>query len=137
MWALFDIDRPGAANAWSDANLPVPVWTTVNRVNGHAHSALGLRTPVLVGGIGAWDSPMRYLCAVESMMRERFQADQGYSRLITKNPAHLLWYTLREPNMFYDLSELAGYLPGLSIGSQDTLSLRLMNCEQPGPRSRI
>ena len=113
VWALFDIDRPGAANAWSDANLPAPAWTTVNRVNGHAHSARGLRAPVLVDGIRARDAPMRYLCAVVSMMRERLQADQGYSGLITKNPAHPLWYTLRGPNMFYDLSELAEYLPGI------------------------
>jgi hypothetical protein len=56
---------------------------------------------------------MRYLCAVESLMRERLQADPGFSGLITKNPIHPAWQTLRGPRMFYDLAELAEWLPGL------------------------
>ena len=51
--------------------------------------------------------------AIESMMRERLQADPGYSGLITKNPAHPLWRTLRGPRLAYDLCELAEYLPGI------------------------
>jgi hypothetical protein len=110
---LFDIDRSSAASAWEDADLPPPAWTSINRINGHAHSAWGLRAPVLTSGLGARDAPMRYLCAVESLMRERLQADQGFSGLITKNPAHPLWMTLRGPCMVYDLAELAEHLPGL------------------------
>jgi len=73
----------------------------------------GITAPVLVDGLGARDAPLRYLCAVESMMRERLQADPGYSGLITKNPAHPLWRTLRGPRLAYDLCELAEYLPGI------------------------
>lgn len=113
VWALFDIDRPDAALAWEQANLPPPAWTSVNKVNGHAHSAWGLSAPVLVDGLGARDAPMRFLCAVESMMREALQADNGYSGLTTKNPAHPLWRTLRGPRMHYELSELAEWLPGI------------------------
>lgn len=113
VWALFDIDRPAAACAWEDADLPPPTWTAINRLNGHAHSAWGLDVPVLVDGLGARDAPMRYLCAVESMMRERLQADFGFSGLITKNPAHPLWLTLRGPRLAYSLGELAEYLPGI------------------------
>jgi hypothetical protein len=113
VWALFDIDRAGAANAWEDADLPPPAWTAINRANGHAHSAWGLTAPVLVDGLNARDAPMRYLCAIESMMRERLQADSGYSGLITKNPAHPLWLTLRGPCMSYDMAYLAEHLPGI------------------------
>lgn len=113
VWALFDIDRPGAASAWEAAGLPPPAWTAMNKANGHAHSAWGLSAPVLVDGLGARDAPMRYLAAVEAMMRERLKADSGYSGLITKNPAHPLWQTLRGPRMVYELRELAEALPGI------------------------
>lgn len=113
VWALFDIDRPLAALAWEDADLPPPTWTAINRQNGHAHSAWGLEVPVLVDGLGARDAPLRYLCAVESLMAERLQADPGFGGLITKNPAHPLWWTLRGPRLSYSLGELAEWLPGL------------------------
>lgn len=113
VWALFDIDRPAAALAWEDADLPPPTWTAINRQNGHAHSAWGLEVPVLVDGLGARDAPLRYLCAVESLMAERLQADPGFGGLITKNPAHPLWWTLRGPRLSYSLGELAEWLPGL------------------------
>lgn len=113
VWALFDIDRPGAAAAWEDADLPPPTWTSINRANGHAHSVWGLTVPVLVDGMGARDAPLRYLCAVESMMAERLKADAGYSGLATKNPVHPLWLTLRGPRLAYSLGELAEYLPGI------------------------
>ena len=113
VWALFDIDRPLAALAWEDADLPPPTWTAINRQNGHAHSAWGLEVPVLVDGLGARDAPLRYLCAVESLMAERLQADPGFGGLITKNPAHPLWWRLRGPRLAYSLGELAEWLPGL------------------------
>lgn len=113
VWSIFDIDRPGGALAWEDANLPPPSWATKNRENAHAHLVWGLKAPVLVDGLGARDAPLRYLCAVESFMREKLQADTGYSGLITKNPAHPLWETLHGPRLAYDLEELAEYLPGL------------------------
>jgi hypothetical protein len=56
---------------------------------------------------------MRYLVAVESMMREKLRADPGFAGLITKNPAPPLWLTLRGPRTVYDLAELAEWLPGL------------------------
>ena len=56
---------------------------------------------------------MRYLVAIESFMREKLEADAGFAGLITKNPAHPLWLTLRGPRTVYDLAELAEWLPGL------------------------
>jgi hypothetical protein len=113
VWSIHDVDRPGAAIAWETAGLPPPSWAATNRMNGHAHLVWGLRAPVLVEGLGARDAPMRYLCAVESMMRARLQADTGYSGLITKNPSHPLWRTLRGPVQAYDLEDLAEYLPDI------------------------
>lgn len=113
VWALFDVDRPDAVASWDDAGLPAPSWVTQNRENGHAHLAYGLSAPVLVDGLEARQAPMRYLCAVESLMRAKLRADEGFGGLITKNPAHPLWRTLRGPTQGYELSELAEYLPGL------------------------
>lgn len=113
VWSIHDIDRPGAAVAWEDADLPPPTWATINRENGHAHLVWGLAAPVLVDGLAARQAPIRYLCAIESMMRARLGADPGFGGLITKNPAHPQWRTLRGPVLGYELRELADYLPGI------------------------
>ena len=124
IWSIHDLDRPFPAPdadtwrgssvlAWEEAGLPPPSWAAVNRENGHAHLVWGLSAPVLVDGLGMRDAPLRWLCAIESMFREKMGADPGFSGLITKNPAHPLWRTLRGPRAFYDLSELAESLPGL------------------------
>ena len=112
-WIVFDIDRPGAQNAWKEAGLLEPTWTAVNPKNGHAHCAWGLRVPVMVSGLGAKDAPMRYLASIESMMIDKLKADRRYSGLITKNPAHLAWTVLRGPRITYDLSDLAAVMPGI------------------------
>lgn len=113
VWSMFDVDRAGAAVAWEDADLPPPTWVTQNKANGHAHLVWGLTAPVLVDGIEARRAPLRYLAAVESMMREKLRADPGFGGLITKNPRHPEWRTLRGPVLGYELSELAECLPGL------------------------
>ena len=113
VWSIYDVDRPGAALAWEAANLLPPSWAAVNRENAHAHLVYGIRAPVLVEGLGARDAPLRYLCAVEALTRERLQADSGYGGLITKNPTHPLWRTLYGPCLAYELAELAEYLPDL------------------------
>lgn len=110
VWALFDVDRERAAIAWEDAGLPPPAWAAVNRENGHAHLVWGLSAPVLVDSPDMRQGPLRYLCAVEAAFRERLKADQGYSGLITKNPAHPLWRTLRGPQFAYELGELAEWV---------------------------
>jgi Replicase family/Primase C terminal 1 (PriCT-1)/Homeodomain-like domain len=112
VWSIHDLDYQGAANAWDDAMLPPPTWQTINKENGHAHVVYGLRAPVLVDGLNAREAPMRYLSAIESMMREKLRGDAGFSGLITKNPAHPLWRTLYGGNL-YDLSDLAEYLPDI------------------------
>lgn len=110
VWSIFDVDRPGAAIAWEDCGLPPPSWAAVNRKNAHAHLVWGLAAPVLVGIEDARRGPLRYLCAVESAFRGQLQADCGFSGLITKNPAHPIWRTLRGPRLAYDLGELAEWV---------------------------
>jgi len=110
IWSIYDVDRPGGAIAWEDAGLPPPSWAAANRANAHAHLVWGLVAPVLVDSPDLRQGPLRYLCAVEAAFRERLQADQGYSGLITKNPSHPLWRTLRGPQMAYELGDLAEWV---------------------------
>ncbi len=110
VWSIHDIDRPGAATAWEDAKLPPPSWASVNLENGHAHLVWGLTVPVLLEAEDARRAPMRYLCAVEAAFRTALDADVGYAGLLTKNPAHPLWRTLRGPTLSYSLGELSEYV---------------------------
>ena len=110
IWSIHDVDRAGAALAWEDANLPPPSWVAVNRENAHAHLVWGLTAPVLMDSPDMRQKPMRYLCAVEAAFREAMRADAGYVGLITKNPQHPLWRTLRGPRMSYELGELAEWV---------------------------
>jgi hypothetical protein len=110
VWSVYDVDRPGAALAWEDANLPPPAWAAVNRQNAHAHLVWGLSAPVLVDSPDMRQAPLRYLCAVESAFRAKLAADPGYSGLITKNPMHPLWRLLRGPQRGYELGELAEWV---------------------------
>lgn len=106
VWSIYDIDRPGAAIAWEDANLPPPSWTAVNVENLHGHLVWGLSVPVLVDSPDMRQAPLRYLCAIEAAFRAKLGADQGYSGLMTKNPFHEQWRVFRGPS-FYELGELA------------------------------
>lgn len=110
VWSIFDVDRPGAGMLWEDVGLPPPSWAAVNRENAHAHLVWGLSVPVLVEAADARRAPIRYLAAVESAFRAKLQADQGYSGLITKNPAHPLWKVLRGPSLGYDLGYLSEWV---------------------------
>jgi hypothetical protein len=110
VWSLYDIDRPGGGLAWEDANLPPPSWATVNKANGHAHLAYGLRAPVLTTSMEARQAPLRYLNAVEAAFRAALGGDDGFSGLITKNPAHPLWWTLKGPELAYELGDLAEFV---------------------------
>ena len=110
IWSIYDVDRAGAALAWDDANLPPPAWAAVDRQSTRGHLVWGLSVPVLVDSPDMRQRPMRYLCAIEAAFRVKLQADQGYSGLMTKNPAHELWRVLRGPRIAYELAELADWV---------------------------
>lgn len=110
VWSIYDIDRPAGGLAWEEVNLPPPSWATVNKANGHAHLVYGLRAPVLTSSMEARQAPLRYLNAVESAFRAKLGGDDGYSGLLTKNPAHPLWWTLKGPELAYELGDLAEWV---------------------------
>jgi Replicase family/Primase C terminal 1 (PriCT-1) len=110
VWSLYDIDRPGGGLAWEDANLPMPSWTTVNKSNGHAHIAYGLVAPVLTASMEARQAPLRYLEAVEACFRAKLGGDDGYTGLITKNPQHPHWWTLKGKTEGFELGYLAEFI---------------------------
>ena len=110
IWSIYDVDRASAALAWDDANLPPPAWAAVDRQSTRGHLVWGLSVPVLVDSPDMRQRPMRYLCAIEEAFRVKLQADQGYSGLMTKNPAHELWRVLRGPRIAYELAELADWV---------------------------
>lgn len=110
IWSIFDVDRPAAALAWEDANLPPPAWAAVDRETTRGHLVWGLSVPVLVDSPDMRQGPMRYLCAVEAAFRAKLDADSGFSGLMTKNPAHPRWRVLRGPQQAYELAELAEWV---------------------------
>lgn len=107
--SVYDIDREGAALAWEDAHLPPPAWAAVNPVNGRAHLAYGITTPVYTCEAKN-QRPLRYLHAIESGFKELLEADQGYTGTLTKNPLHRDWRTLWGPVKSYDLAYLADFV---------------------------
>lgn len=110
VWSIYDIDRPGAAFAWEDAMLPQPTWIALDDETLKGHLVYGLSAPVLVDSPDMRQAPLRYLCAVEAAFRAKLDADQGYSGLLTKNPAHSRWRVLFGPQSFYELGELAEWV---------------------------
>lgn len=110
---LFDIDRCGAAIAWEDAGLPMPAWGAMNRENGYAHLAYALSAPVLTADYEGRQRPLRYLAAIEAAYKHELGGDAGFVSLITKNPVHPHWKTLRgipEAIAGYDLDYLAEFI---------------------------
>jgi hypothetical protein len=91
MWLSFDVDRPAAAFAWDDANLPPPTWTTTSR-SGHAHVVYGLSVPVYSGDAHI-RKPYALAQAIRRAVGSRLGADPNYSGLVTQNPLHPGWLT--------------------------------------------
>lgn len=106
-WSAYDIDRGGGALAWEGPGLPEPSWIATNPANAHSHIIYGLSAPVLTTSMDARQAVLRYYHAIECAYRAALQADDGYSGLITKNPAHSRWRTCQGARLGYELGELA------------------------------
>lgn len=108
-WLVFDVDSSTATIDWYDQHAPAPNLIVTNPDNGHAHLIYGLETSVRTADDGSIKA-IKYASAIEYALREKLQADAGYSGLICKNPLHPHWrVTCFEPNM-YTLDWLASYL---------------------------
>lgn len=128
-WRLvFDIDRPGALFAATDASLAPASWIAVNPSNGHAHIGYELAEPITTSPEGR-KAPIRYAAAIESAYKRRLGADARYVGLICKNPSHEAWDVHIHRSKAYDLPELAEWLPG-------PLETPKKTAEQPGPIGR-
>ncbi|MFA3028472.1 replication initiation protein [Acinetobacter pittii] len=106
---VFDIDRPDAYFAWSDANLPIPTWIAKNRQNGHAHIGYMLLAPVCTTH-RAKQNVIQYLAKIEQAYSLALGADRGYTGLITKNPCHGTWENHSFGVQPYDLNYLADFV---------------------------
>ena len=108
-WMLHDIDRPGAALAYSDANLPEPNIVMINPENRHAHTAY-----LLESGVARSENsrlrPLKYFAAVERGIARRLGADRNYAALVAKNPMHPHWHVEWHRDEPYTLAELADWL---------------------------
>ena len=54
--------------------------------------------------------PLRYLASIQYALCRAWDADKGYSGLISKNPVHQDWHTLQLRPEAWDLGELADWL---------------------------
>jgi len=106
---VFDIDRPDAYFAWSDANLPIPTWIAKNRQNGHAHIGYMLVAPVCTTH-RAKQNVIQYLAKIEQAYTLALGADRGYTGLITKNPCHGTWENHTFGVQPYELNYLADFV---------------------------
>ena len=106
---VFDIDRPDAFFAWSDANLPQPNWIAKNNQNCHAHMGYMLSAPVCTSH-RAKQSIINYLAKIEQAYTLALGADRSYSRLMTKNPCNNTWETHISTVQTYELNYLADFV---------------------------
>lgn len=114
---LFDVDRPGGAHAWADANLAPPNWAATNPRNGHAHVCYEIDIPILVDPF-VDRAPVRFAAAIESAYRESMRADAGYSGNLCKNPLNGHWITSVFRQEGYSLGEMSEYIPDLNSFSK-------------------
>lgn len=104
-YLVFDVDRPAAALAWQDANLPRPALIIENPRNTFAHYAYELAIPVRLENKRA----ANLAHAIHTAMREALQSDPDYRGNLTKNPFHPDWRAETHDHA-YTLAELAEHL---------------------------
>jgi len=105
---IFDIDRPTAAFAWEDCNLPPFSWAATNPRNGHAHASYEISIPV--NFVDATTKAARLLVAMEKAIGMRLGADPNYTGRLCKNPIHSAWRTIEFNPTPYSLFELAEWV---------------------------
>ena len=105
-WLVFDCDH-NDLERWKTAGLPEPSFITINPENQHHHIAYRLAAPVCRSERGR-TRPLAFLRAVYEGLRLSLEADPSYAGVLTKNPLHPAWLTVRPTVMpSYSLTELA------------------------------
>lgn len=108
-YIVLDIDHPFALQMLNEQLLPQPNFLVINPANHHAHLFYELSTPVHTTNV-ARTKPLRYLASIEYALRDAWNADRGYSSLISKNPLHGDWETHYLRSDPWELGELADWL---------------------------
>lgn len=108
-YIVLDVDHPFSLQMLSEQLLPQPNFLVINPENYHAHIFYELSTPVYTTNF-ARQKPLRYLASIEYALREQWQADKGYSGLISKNPLHSDWKLVQLRQEPWELGELADWL---------------------------
>lgn len=108
-WLMFDCDHE-RQELWREAGLPEPSFITINPVNQHHHVVYRLKASVCRSERGR-SRPRAFLRAVREGLRIALNGDVSYNGLLTKNPLHPAWLTIRRTEMpSYSLAELAAPL---------------------------
>jgi hypothetical protein len=108
-YIVLDVDHPYAHLMLDEQVLPPPNFIVTNPANGHAHIYYELKTPVYTSVV-ARQKPLRYLASIEYALRGLWEADAGYSGLISKNPFHDNWQYKKLRGEPWELGELADWL---------------------------
>lgn len=108
-WLCFDVDRPGAAWDWRDADVGAPNLAVENPDTQHAHLLYSLAWPLPKSPELHYTHQLRYGAAVEAAYRDALQADIGYSGLLVQNPLHPRWKVFTWEPACYDLAWMADY----------------------------
>ena len=109
IYFVFDDDKTDSALSWFDANLPSPLWTTQNPMNGHCHHCYKLEIPLCTSEFASIKA-IKYAQAIYHAYALKLGADQNYSQLITKNPLHPQWRTIFWTERSYSLDYLADFV---------------------------
>lgn len=108
-YIVLDIDHPFSLQMLEEQLLPTPNFLVINPENYHAHVFYELSTPVYTTNF-AREKPLRYLASIEYALRDAWNADRGYSSLISKNPFHKSWKLVQLRQEAWELGELADWL---------------------------
>lgn len=109
IYFVFDDDQDESALSWFDANLPQPLWTTQNPLNGRCHHCYKLEIPLCTSEFASVKA-IKYAQAVYYAYALKLGADLSYSQLITKNPLHPQWRTTFWTDRAYTLEYLADFV---------------------------
>ncbi len=106
---VVDIDRRVNHDEWSNVGLPQPTWAAINPVNGHAHFAWVVESPVWAGGGN--QKPASYFKAIQEAFTATLGGDEGFVHTLTKNPINEAWNTY-SPSGYskYNLKYLAKFV---------------------------
>ena len=87
----------------------MPNFVAENPQNGRLHAFFELKTPIYTTDASR-QKPIMLANAIYLRLRELFNADVGYSGLISKNPMHEQWHTYSIRKKPYSLNELSSKL---------------------------